>query len=124
MKLKRIAWIYLVSYLGIGGIGFAFFPTETQKLFYSNADYGEIMPRLVGVFMCLLSYLIYNFYKNRDWKYYIITIYARIPVVLFIFYIYYISSDPMFLIIDGIVILGLILTITGHVSERSSKETS
>jgi len=118
MKLKNIAWIYLISYLGVGGVGFALFPIETQKLFLSNVDYGDIMPRLVGAFMCLLSFLIYHMYKNRDWKYYPITIIARIPVVLFIFYLYFISDNPMFLMINGIVILGLLMTILGYFLDK------
>ena len=121
MKLKKIAWIYLISYLAIGGVGFAFFPAETQQLFLSNVDYGDIMPRLVGAFMCLLSFLIFHMYKNRDWKYYPITIMARIPVVLFIFYLYYISCNPMFLMINGIVIVGLVMTITGYYLGRKDR---
>ena len=121
MKLKNIAWIYLISYLAVGGVGFALFPIETQKLFLSNVDYGDIMPRLVGAFMCLLSFLIFHMYKNRDWKYYPITIIARIPVVVFIFYIYFISSNPMFLLINGIVIFGLLMTILGYFLGKEGK---
>ena len=124
MTLKKIAWIYLISYLAVGGIGFALFPMETQELFLSNVDYGDIMPRLVGAFMCLVSFLIFQMYRQEDWKYYPITIKARIPVVLFIFYLYYLSCNPMFLVINGIVILGLGLTIWGDLNSNSKSNSN
>ena len=121
MKIKKIAWIYLISYLAVGGIGFALFPHETQQLFLSNVDYGDIMPRLVGAFMCLLSFLIFHMYRHRDWKYYPVTIMARIPVVIFISYLYYLSCNPMFLLINGIVMLGLGLTIWGYFNGKKQQ---
>ena len=123
MKLKRIAWTYLTGYLALGGIGFAFFPTETQKIFLSDIDYGNVMPRLVGVFMCLLSFIIFSMLRNKDWKYYPTTIIARIPVVLFIIYLYYISCNPMFLVINAIVILGLAMSVAGYFLNRKEKES-
>jgi hypothetical protein len=43
---------------------------------------------------------------------------ARTPLVLFIFYLYYLSGDPMFLIIDAIVLVGLITTAVGTLLQR------
>ena len=120
MKAKKLTLTYLTTYLGIGGIGFAFFPSQILKLFFSNGDYGDVMPRIVGMFMCALSFLIYSILKNRDWKYYPTTIYVRSMIVLFMFWIYFKSNDPMFLVLIGIVLIGLIPSIVVHLRKNSA----
>ena len=58
-------------------------------------------------------------YRNGDWKTYSpFTMMARTPLVLFVFYLYYLSGDPMFLIINTIVLVGLVATAVGIVSQR------
>ena len=114
MKAKRLTLSYLTTYLAIGGIGLAFFPSQTLKLFFSNGDYGDVMPRIVGMFMCALSFLIFRIVKNEDWQYYPISIYVRSAIVLFLFWIYSRSCDPLFLVLNGIVLVGLIPSIIVH----------
>ena len=53
--MKKIMLTYVASYLFVGGIGFAFVPALTLRLFLSNGDYGDIMPRVVGMFMMALG---------------------------------------------------------------------
>lgn len=119
MKAKKLALTYLTTYLAIGGVGFAFFPSQTLKLFFSNGDYGDIMPRIVGMFMCALSFLIYQIVKHEDWKYYITSIYVRSAIVLFLLWIYSKSCDPMFLVLNGIVLIGLIPSIIFYLRGKS-----
>ncbi|MDH3655144.1 MAG: hypothetical protein OEN21_12805 [Myxococcales bacterium] len=114
LRLKRIAFIYLFSYLAVAAIGFGLAPTLTLKLFLSNGDYGEILPRLLGAMMGVLSFLLFMIYRQGDWpKYSPFTMMARTPLVLFIFYLFYVSRDPMFLIINAIVLVGLVTTAIG-----------
>ncbi len=118
-RLKRIAFIYLISYLGVAALGFGLFPALTLKLFLSSGDYGVIMPRLVGAMMGVLSFILFAIYRMGDWKKYSpFTMMARTPLVIFIFYIYYLSGDPMFLIINAIVLVGLLTTAAGTVLQR------
>ncbi len=118
MKAKKITLTYLTTYLAIGGIGFALFPDQILKLFFSNGNYGDIMPRMVGMFMCALGFLIFRILKNEDWKYYSATIYVRSSIVLFLFWLYYKSDDPMLLVVNGIVLLGLIPSIFIHFGNK------
>ncbi len=119
-RLKRIAFIYLISYLTVAAVGFGLFPALTFKLFFSNGDYGEILPRLLGAMMGVLAFLLFMIYRQGDWpKYSRFTMMARTPLVLFIFYLYFASRDPMFLIINGIILVGLITTAIGTVLARS-----
>jgi hypothetical protein len=117
LRLKRIAFVYLISYLAVAAIGFALFPALTLKLFFSNGDYGVILPRLLGAMMGVLSFLLFMIYRQGDWpKYSPFTMMARTPLVLFIFYL---SRDPMFLIINAIILPGLITTAVGTALQRS-----
>ena len=119
VRLKRIAFIYLISYLSVAAVGFGLFPALTLKLFLSNGDYGVIMPRMLGAMMGVLSFLLFMIYRNDDWKKYSpFTMMARTPLVLFIFYLYYLSGDPMFLIINAIVLVGLVTTAVGTLLQR------
>ncbi|MDN5204141.1 hypothetical protein QQ008_22300 [Fulvivirgaceae bacterium BMA10] len=120
MNWKRITFSYLIGYLAIGGLGFMLLPEVTLKLFLSTGDYGDIMPRFVGTFMCIVSFLLYNIYKNEDWKYYPVTIYARTPLVLFMGYIYYVSRDLLFLMLIGIVSVGLIPSFVVYFRQKKS----
>lgn len=106
--MKRISLIYLSSYLLAGGLGFAFLPDLTLKLFFSTGQYDPIMIRVVGMFMMALSGLIGSMVYFKDYKYYPYSIVARTFIVLFLFYIYSQNGDPMFLILNGIVLLGLL----------------
>jgi hypothetical protein len=119
LRLKRIAFVYLISYLAVAAVGFGLAPTLTLKLFFSTGDYGVIMPRLLGAMMGVLSFLLLMVYRSGDWqKYSPYTMMARAPLVLFIFYLYYLSRDPMFLIINAIVLVGLITTAVGTLLQR------
>ena len=118
MKAKKLTLTYVVIYLAIGGLGFMFFPKQVLKLFLSNGDYGDIMPRMVGMFMCALSFLIFRIVKNEDWHYYLSTIYVRTGIVITMGWLYFKSQDPMFLVVTGIVLVGLIPSIFIHLKNK------
>jgi uncharacterized protein YjeT (DUF2065 family) len=109
--MKKVTLIYLSSYLLAGGIGFAFVPDAALKIFMSTGDYGDIMPRMVGMFMIVLGFLITQFIKNKDYKYYLPTIIARTFIVIFLSALYFQTSDPLFIIVNIIVLIGLIPSI-------------
>jgi len=123
IRLKRIAFVYLISYLAVAALGFGLFPALTLELFLSTGDYGEILPRLLGAMMGVLSFLLFMIYRKGDWqKYSPFTMMARTPLVLFIFYLYYLSGDPMFLIINAIILVGLVTTAVGTTLHRREQE--
>ena len=106
--MKKVTWIYLTTYLCIGGIGFAFIPDMTLKLFLSNGDYGNIMPRVAGIFMIALGGLIGTMTYNNDLRYYSYSVFIRTGLVAFFVWLFIISSDPLFIVILAIVLIGLL----------------
>ncbi len=118
--MKKITLTYLATYLYIGGIGFGFVPELALKIFMSTGNYGLIMPRMVGMFMIVLAFLITLFIRNQDYKYYLPTILARTFIVLFLAVLYLRSYDPLFLIVNGIVLVGLIPSYFAYFMGKSS----
>ncbi|MDH4069678.1 MAG: hypothetical protein OEV30_04585 [Ignavibacteria bacterium] len=106
--MKKALMVYLSSYLIGGGLGFAFLPEFTQKLFLSNVLYDEPMVRFAGVMMTLLGSLIgYLVYKGTLIAYRF-SIVARTFVVGFIVWVYWMYDNPMFLVLLGVVLIGLL----------------
>lgn len=66
------------------------------------------MPRVVGMFMLVLSGLVGSFVRRHDYSYYLTTIVARSFIVVTLTVLYFRTHDPLFLVLDGIVLLGLI----------------
>ena len=49
--MQRVTLIYLTTYLFLGGLGLLVFPDLALRLLLSNGSYGDVMPRVVGMFM-------------------------------------------------------------------------
>lgn len=106
--MRKATFVYLASYLLVGGIGLALFPGPVLKLFFAASDYGDVMPRVVGMFMIVLGYLIANFIRNKDYRYYVQTIVARTFIVVFLGSLYFVTDDPLFIVLNIIVLVGLV----------------
>ena len=109
----------MASYLFIGGLGFAFIPETILKIFMSTGTYSDVMPRVVGMFMLVLGLLITLFIKNEDYKYYFPTIIARSFIVIFLTVLYFNTDDPLFIILNLIVLIGLLPSIYIYIKDKS-----
>jgi len=103
--------MYLTSYLFLGGLGLLVFPDLALRLLLSNGSYGDVMPRVVGMFMLVLSGFIFQFVYRRDYRYYPYAVFARCFIVLVLTALYFTTSDPLFLVLDAIVLVGLLPSI-------------
>lgn len=122
--LKRLTLVYLTGYLAVGGIGLLFVPDVALALLLSNGEYGDIMPRLVGMFMLVLSGLIGSFVRHDDYSYYSTTIYARSFIVVTMTVLYFRTDDPLFVVLDAIVLLGLLPAIYLHFIVDAARPSS
>jgi len=109
--MQRVTLIYLTSYLFLGGLGLLVFPDLALRLLLSNGSYGDVMPRVVGMFMLVLSGFIFQFVYRRDYRYYAYAVFARSFIVLVLTALYFTTSDPLFLALDAIVLVGLLPSI-------------
>src|SRR5262249_13652413 len=81
------------------------------RLLWSTGSSGDVMPRLVGVFMIALGGAILEFVRARDYRYYRYAITARIFIVVALTALYFKARDPLFLVLDAIVLVGLLPSI-------------
>ena len=122
--MRRLTLIYLAAYLLTGGFGFLVAPDLALRLLLSNGAYGDIMPRLAGLFMFVLGGVIVQFLRARDYRYYSYTIVARSFIVVAMTALYFKAHDPLFLVLDAIVLIGLAPSIyVAAQSARSSPAT-
>lgn len=117
--MKAITFWYLAGYLLFGGIGFAFLPQETLRLFLSNGDYGDIMPRTAGMFMILLGGLIASMTARRDFAYYAASVLLRLFAIGFLIFLYARSADPMFMVLLAVVLIGWLPSALTVLRERA-----
>jgi hypothetical protein len=109
--VQRLTLIYLATYLLIGGGSLLIAPDLALRLLLSNGAYGDIMPRLFGLFMFVLGGVIYQFVRARDYRYYFYTIMARSFIVIVMTALYFKARDPLLLVLDAIVLIGLLPSI-------------
>ncbi len=109
--MQRLTLSYLAGYLLVGGLGFLVAPDVALRLLLSNGAYGDIMPRVVGLFMLVLGGFILQFVRARDYRYYLYAVVARSFIVLVLTALYFQARDPLFLVLDAIVLIGLLPSI-------------
>jgi hypothetical protein len=117
--VQRLTLIYLATYLLIGGGSLLVAPDLALRLLLSNGTYGDIMPRLFGLFMFVLGGVIYQFVHARDYRYYFYTIVARSFIVVVMTALYFKARDPLLLVLDAIVLIGLLPSI--YVAAQSAR---
>jgi len=117
--MQRLTLSYLAAYLLIGGLGLLLAPALALRLLLSSGVYGDIMPRVVGLFMVVLGGVIFEFVRARDYRYYLYTIVARSFIVLVLTALYFSARDPLFLVLDAIVLIGLLPSI--YVAAQSAR---
>jgi hypothetical protein len=117
--VQRLTLIYLATYLLIGGGSLLVAPDLALRFLLSNGAYGDIMPRLFGLFMFVLGGVIYQFVLARDYRYYFYTIVARSFIVVVMTALYFKARDPLLLVLDAIVLIGLLPSI--YVAAQSAR---
>src|SRR5262245_33176981 len=124
--VQRLTFVYLASYLLVGGLGLLIVPELALRLLLSNGSYGDVMPRLAGIFMLVLGGVVLQFVRARDYRYYRYTVLARIFIVLALTALYFKSRDPLFLVLDAIVLVGLLpsLYVTARTARPANDSTS
>jgi hypothetical protein len=118
----RLSLYYLAGYLTFAGLALLLVPTFALKLLLSNGDYGEVFPRLAGMLLVGLAILITQIIRHRVEVLYPTTLVVRLFFLVVFAYLYLTSSDPFFLVVFGIVALGVILTGYSYLTERGTHD--
>jgi uncharacterized protein YjeT (DUF2065 family) len=123
MTKTRLSLFYLAGYLFPAGLGLLLAPRLTVKLLLSNADYDTIMLRLAGMFLVGLGMIVVQLIRLRSEALYPTTLVVRGFFCVCILVFYFMSGDPLFLMMLGIVGLGLALTGSCYLVDRRREGT-
>jgi uncharacterized protein YjeT (DUF2065 family) len=115
---------YLIGYLIPGGTALLTFPQLTLKLFFSNTDYGDVLPRLVGMLMLALGIIILQVVRHRLEALYTTALIVRSGMLPILLGLYLYSGDPLFITLLVVVGVGVVLTGTSYWLDKRSRARS
>ena len=114
----RLSLLYLASYLTLIGFGLLFLPDTTLRLLQSNAEYGNIFPRLAGMLMSGLGLSVFGIIRVGVPELYPVTLLIRVYFLVCLAFFYRMTTDPLFLVLIVIVGIGFVLTLSAHLRDR------
>jgi hypothetical protein len=124
MTLTRLSLYYLAGYILPAGVMLFLAPDLSLKLLQSNGSYGDIMPRVAGAAFVALGGIVVQIIRHRVEVLYTTTLGLRVFLLSALLWMYARSSDPFFLIVSGIVALGMTLTSTAYLLDSRGRRTA
>ena len=118
MRRTKLSLFYLAGYLLPAGLLLLTVPEFARKLLLSNRDYDDAPFRLVGVLLIVLGIIVVQIIRHRIEVLYTTTLVARILISLTLIAVYVETSDPFFLVILVIVLIGVALTGWSYMTDR------
>jgi hypothetical protein len=120
MNRTRLSLYYLCSYLLIGGLVLLFFPAEGLRLLLTNGTYGDVFPRVAGMLLAGLGMTVLGIILTCSEALYPVTLVVRTFFLAGFAAFYWLTRDPLFLVLLAIVGLGFVLTLTSYLLDRSA----
>ncbi|MBI3181327.1 MAG: hypothetical protein HYZ28_04215 [Myxococcales bacterium] len=118
MGRTRMSFFYLAGYLWLAGLTFLAAPQAGPKLLLATGSYEPTFVRLCGGLMVGLGIIVVQIIRHRVEALYRTTLYVRGFFVGLLVWIYALTEDRMFLLILGVVLLGLSFTAAGFIADR------
>jgi uncharacterized protein YjeT (DUF2065 family) len=115
-----LSFYYLAAYLVGAGIALIAAPSIALKLLFANGQYGDVMPRLLGVVLLALGIVIVQIIRYKVEVLYTTTLIVRALIVLVLVGLFIYSHDPLFISLIVVVGFGMILTGTSYLLDRRS----
>ena len=120
MRWTRVSLFYLMSYLSLGGLALLAAPDTALRLLGAREAYPAVLARFLGAFMLAFAVVVVQIVRLRVESMYSATLMARTLLMGTVVALYFQSCDPLFLVLAGIVGLGMVLTTLGFLSDRRS----
>ncbi len=121
MRWTRLSFFYLVGYLTVGGLGLLFAPAFALQLLGATGTYPPVLVRFLGSLLLVLGIIVAQIVRYRVEVLYPTTLAVRVVLVATMVAMYSASHDPLFLVLTGIVGLGMLLTATGLLADRRTQ---
>ena len=118
MNRTHLSLYYLAGYLLPAGALLLLVPDVATKLLLSNRTYDDAPFRLAGVLLIGLGILVVQIIRHRLEVLYPTTIVIRLLISATLIWLYLRTSDPFFLVVLLVVVIGIGLTATSFVLDR------
>src|SRR5215212_4721683 len=118
MRRTNLSLYYLAGYLIPAGTLLVLVPDFATKLLLSNRTYDDAPFRLAGVLLIGLGILVVQMIRYRLEVLYPTTILIRLGISATLIGLYLRTSDPFFLVVLAVVVIGIGLTATSFVLDR------
>jgi uncharacterized protein YjeT (DUF2065 family) len=124
MKRTRLSFYYLIGYLVPASLALLLVPRLALKLLLASGDYGDVMPRLVGMALLALGVLVIQIVRYRLEMLYTTVLAVRGGMLVILLSLYFYSRDPFFVILFLVVGFGFVLTSVSLWLDRRSNMAS
>ncbi len=114
----RLSLYYLATYLLVAGLLLVLVPQLALRLLLSNGNYGDVLPRLLGVVLFALGVFVAQVIRHDLAVLYPTTLTVRAVILAVLVGLFAYAGDPLFLVLIGVVGLGFILTGTSYLLDR------
>jgi uncharacterized protein YjeT (DUF2065 family) len=118
VKRTHLSLYYLAGYLLPAGTLLLLVPDIATKLLLSNRAYDDAPFRLAGIALIGLGILVVQMIRYRLEVLYPTTILIRLLISATLIALYLRTSDPFFLVVLVVVVIGVILTGTSLLLDR------
>ncbi|BAY44601.1 hypothetical protein SAMD00079811_22020 [Scytonema sp. HK-05] len=118
MERTRLSLFYLAGYLIPSGVMLLLAPRFALKLLLSNSDYGDIFPRITGMFVIGLGIIVVQMIRLRLSSLYSTTLIVRSFFFVCLISFYLLNHDPFFLVLLAILSIGIGLTTTSYILDK------
>jgi hypothetical protein len=118
MERTRKSLYYAAGYLYFGGAGFLLAPSVMLDIFFAEGIYSSVTLRMIGAVMLSAGIVVSKVIERSMEALYVQYLYARIPVLLCLAYIYWDSLDRMWLIILVVVLVGWLYSLCAFLLDR------
>ena len=120
MRRTRLSLYYLAAYLLGAGIALILAPSLALKLLFASGQYGDVLPRLLGVVLLSLGIVIVQIIRHQLEVLYPTTLIVRTLIVVVLIGLFIYSHDPLFISLVVVVGFGMVLTGSSFLLDRRS----
>ena len=118
MKRTHFSLYYLAGYLLPAGIALIIAPRFALRLLLSNGEYGDVIPRFLGVLVLGLGIIVVQIIRHRIEALYPTTLFVRAIFLASFVWLYFYGGDPLFLTLLVVVGFGFLLTFFSFMRDR------
>jgi uncharacterized membrane protein YoaK (UPF0700 family) len=118
VRRTHLSLYYLAGYLLFAGVALVATGQFVMRLLLSNGEYGDALPRLLGVVLLALGILIVQIIRHRLDVLYPTTLVVRVLILGVLAWLFAMTTDPFFLVLIAIVGFGVVLTGISYLLDR------